>query len=511
MAPVLEIVSPVAPAAPHRYNATMKARPLWAVGIAVVAVACGATQGGTVSPDKPVATTENTDASVTPAAECPEDMALREGTCAYDAEGNPPGAPGQMRPVPEGSLGEGSDARLVHSFWLDARRVRVSDYRACVQAGVCQPPAGREEDCAWSQRAEVQPMTCTSFEQSEAYCRWVGKRIMTDDEWERAAKKYVVYGIEEAEGQDSTEWTSSHHCEERIGGCGHARVTRGGNKAEERGRMLGVVGQPWVGFRCAWSERPPAVGKKPPPQVPLVPTTPGQIACDTTTCQLGREACCLASMDGVGYCIPGEERSECRGADVRAQCDENADCPASEVCCPYWGCSGGCPPEQVCQKAPCDYGPEICRIGGLCRTGFTCVPDWTGRHGTCQWQDVGAQCGGKRCSGATPLCCWDEAARKGTCAASACESRDLGHFSCTGPKDCGGSLCASQSTMGNPDALETAYGCVSLSHLVNGVLCHTKQDCPRHPPTGAEVIACRHTPGLPPGVKACVYFEEGQD
>jgi hypothetical protein len=82
----------------------MKVRPLWAAGIALVAVACGATRGGTVSPDKPVATTENTDASVAPAAECPEDMALREGTCAYDAEGNPPGAPGQMRPLPDGSL-----------------------------------------------------------------------------------------------------------------------------------------------------------------------------------------------------------------------------------------------------------------------------------------------------------------------------------------------------------------------------------------------------------------------
>ena len=79
---------------------------------------------------------------------------------------------------------------------------------------------------------------------------------------------------------------------------------------------------------------------------------------------------------------------------------------------------------------------------------------------------------------------------------------------CSGPKDCGGSTCAANLNLGNPDAPRVSYGCEPMSHRVNAVLCYTKKDCPVHPPSGTPPIACRHTPDLPPTVKGCVYFTE---
>jgi hypothetical protein len=444
-----------------------------------------------------------------PPPDCPDDAVFRaDAGCVYEAAGTPPGAVTSMRPIPDGDVGKEDSQRHVRSFWMDARRVRVGEYRACVGAGGCTAPRSSEE-CVWGKPdVDGKPILCVTVEQAQAYCVWSKKRLLTNDEWERALQRHAAFGLTELGGVDATEWTSTYYCDPQVEGCGYSRITRGGEKPETQGWSLGSSGFAWQSFRCAWSERPPPEGEKPPPQVPVTPSTPGRISCNTTTCDLATEVCCLNDRRGLGSCIPKGEENQCREGDVRARCDENADCAGKQVCCPYWGCSGGCPPEQICQDAPCDYGPEVCRPGGTCRPGFTCKPGWTGRDGFCAWQDVGAQCGGKRCSGATPLCCWNEAAKVGTCAASTCDNLDVARFYCSAPRDCGGSTCAALQTLGNPDAPRVSYGCASMSHLVNAVLCDTKKDCPRHPPTGSVPLACRHTPDLPPGVKGCVYFTE---
>ena len=509
--------------APHPYHAedgrmtntsTRGVRHRWlgAIGLLLLG-ACGTAMQGRGTTESGVESTSLSvaSASVTPPPpDCPDDATFRaDAGCVFEADGKPPSGNGaEMRPIPDGAVGSEDQQRHVGSFWMDARRVRVGEYRACVEAGACAAPEVSDE-CPWGKPdADVLPLKCVPFVQAEAYCAWAKRRLVTDDEWERALRNHAAFGLTELGGMVAQEWTSTYYCDERLSSCGHARVSRGGEKPEARGRMLGTSGGFGLAFRCAWSEKPPRPGAQPPAQVPLATSTPGRLQCNTTTCDLATEACCLNESQGLGYCIPKGEQNQCREADTRAQCDENEDCPGKQVCCPYWGCSGGCPPEQVCQDAPCEYGSEICQPGGQCRPGFTCETGWTGRQGYCAWQDVGAQCGGKRCSGATPLCCWDEKAGKGTCAASTCDSKELARFYCTGPKDCGGSTCAALQYLGAPDAPRVSYGCVPMSHLVNAVLCNTKKDCPRHPPTGTEPSACRHTADLPPGVKGCVYFTE---
>ena len=158
-------------------------------------------------------------------------------------------------------------------------------------------------------------------------------------------------------------------------------------------------------------------------------------------------------------------------------------------------------------KGPCDQGDEVCLPGGQCRKGFACKAPPGGRRGRCYWQDVGAWCGNKRCSGDEPVCCRDPDKTAGHCSARLCK-RGEQRLACSRPRDCGGSTCGRNQYFGDPTAPQPGYVCTTLSHLVFEVLCDKLSDCPPHPPTGQKASACRRSEGLPRGVKACVYLDE---
>ena len=72
-------------------------------------------------------------------------------------------------------------------FLIDATEVAVADYQKCVRAGRCSP-AGRGRMCnAGILERASHPINCVAWRQAEAYCRFVGKRLPTEAEWERAA------------------------------------------------------------------------------------------------------------------------------------------------------------------------------------------------------------------------------------------------------------------------------------------------------------------------------------
>lgn len=104
--------------------------------------------------------------------------------------------PAAMTLIPAGEFLMGMedglpDARPVHrlylsAYWIDQHGVTNGQYRDCVNGGGCLPPKVREafDDPQLGQ----QPVTNVTWSQARAYCQWVGKRLPTEAEWEKAAR-----------------------------------------------------------------------------------------------------------------------------------------------------------------------------------------------------------------------------------------------------------------------------------------------------------------------------------
>lgn len=99
--------------------------------------------------------------------------------------------------VPAGEFLMGSDALdadpdekptakvFVDAFWIDRTEVTNDRYRICVEAGACTRPASGEFD---QPRLSELPLALASWQQAVTYCAWVGKRLPTEAEWEKAAR-----------------------------------------------------------------------------------------------------------------------------------------------------------------------------------------------------------------------------------------------------------------------------------------------------------------------------------
>jgi formylglycine-generating enzyme len=79
-------------------------------------------------------------------------------------------------------------ARRVHvgTFGLDRTEVTHASWSRCVSAGRCAPPRLPASDARFT--APELPVAGVAAEEAEAYCRWVGGRLPTEQEWEKAAR-----------------------------------------------------------------------------------------------------------------------------------------------------------------------------------------------------------------------------------------------------------------------------------------------------------------------------------
>ncbi|HSA33507.1 MAG TPA: SUMF1/EgtB/PvdO family nonheme iron enzyme [bacterium] len=123
---------------------------------------------------------------------------------------------GDMVSIPEGWFAMGCAAndancgeaeKPAHKVWvsafqIDAREVTNEEYNTCVSYGGCQPAHYDNGTCwvhdqqgkwvkgypAQSFRVDSKPVVCVDRQQAIEYCAWLGKRLPTEAEWEKAAR-----------------------------------------------------------------------------------------------------------------------------------------------------------------------------------------------------------------------------------------------------------------------------------------------------------------------------------
>jgi hypothetical protein len=99
-------------------------------------------------------------------------------------------APMVRFPASQALVGDPARQLPVPVFAIDQHEVTYRQYRLCMQAGVCSRPVDTAEAPTHIDDADVDdlPVMQVTAYQAAAFCRWLGLRLPSSLEWERAAR-----------------------------------------------------------------------------------------------------------------------------------------------------------------------------------------------------------------------------------------------------------------------------------------------------------------------------------